>query len=168
MSRRAIANAERQIATVTRGGSKAGTVEMAVYVPQRRGPKTKYSSYFLFPRGVDPLTHAADGVACSVRESRAIRQAKRNFGSVLFKLQINKDGTVAQAERVSMTQELSSNRLYRSPNDIVGDWAPKSSSKDGITKDAPRKRRGPVDWGEKNAAGETLGEVLVDIIRRGL
>lgn len=154
MSRRARANAERQIATVTRGGSKAGTVEMAVYVPQRRGLR-RARTFALYARGDDPNKPNTSGRACkSKRLSRAAREAKQNYGTLLYE---SVDG---QWQRV-VTEEVGTSRLYRSPNDIVGDWAPKKKD------ETPRKpRRGTVDWGEKNQIGETLGEILVDIIQR--
>ena len=138
MSRRAIANAERQIATVTRGGSKAGTVDMAVYVPQRRS-KGLRKSFFMVPRGTDPGSEngGEKSVACrSVRRSRAIRESKKNYGIVLYQT----DPRVAGLTRV-VVEDVGTSRLYRSPNDIVGDWAPKKKEEQaGLSRLSKRAR----------------------------
>ena len=91
MSRRTIANAERVLVEITRGGSKAGTVLMAVRVPQYKDGVGNGTQYVIAEQCDDPNKPKYKLQVCaSHRLARARREIKYMHGVTLYKHQNGK------------------------------------------------------------------------------
>lgn len=103
----------------------------------------------------------------SVRFSRAMRQAEkieksRNGARYFVCKQIYESGTMKLIPDMATAAYLG---VRRKPAP-VGSPENQEHQRRTLRKGKPSVRSGKVDWDSKNDAGETLNDVVVDIIRR--
>lgn len=146
MSRRTIAHAERRIETHT-NKSEGGTWTTVAYIPQSKD-KADRPPYGLFATSGDKPKFIAK---LSGRFGRAFRKARRDgqFYPRAFMAHYVQDGGGTNATPIGERYYISEQKYMRGQHEARA---------------AVTAIRG-VDWDSKNERGETLGDVMVDIIR---